>query len=41
MNQSQRECTDYLTRLARNTMKSMSEFNLELAVKAAEREGTE
>ena len=33
MNQSRREYIDYLTRLARNTTKSMSEFNLELAVK--------
>ena len=33
MNQSQREYIDYLTRLARSTTKSMSEFNLELAVR--------
>ena len=33
MNQSQREYIDYLIRLTRNTNKSMSEFNLELAVK--------
>ena len=33
MNQSQKEYIDYLTRLARNINKSMSEFNLELAVR--------
>ena len=33
MNQSKREYADYLTRLTRSTTKSMSEFNLELAVK--------
>ena len=35
MNQSQKEYIDYLTRLARNINKSMSEFNLELAVREA------
>ena len=33
MNQSQIEYIDYLTRLTRNTTKSMSEFNLELVVR--------
>ena len=37
MNQSQREYIDYLTRLARNINKSMSEFNLELAVREVEK----
>ena len=37
MNQSQREYIDYLTRLARNINKSMSEFNLELAVREIEK----
>ena len=33
MAQPQKEYIDYLTRLIRNTNKSMSEFNLELAVR--------
>ena len=33
MNQSQKEYIDYLTRLARNINKSMSEYNLELAAR--------
>ena len=37
MSQSQREYIDYLTRLARNINKSMSEFNLELAVREVEK----